>query len=311
MCVDIENIYQTPSIWFLHHPEEQEKPDFKFRVLGQYRDAMTRQIKEALRVQNRPGNLNSKGEFGGQTIPRLVVEQNEYERRKEDILKNRKNEEEDMKWEEFMKGKEDHARVVVHRKRGLPDSMMGGQQLEVQPPAKKFKKSVLHTHYDEPTLNTQLVVSDFWCNKDFYKLIETKRNIVKSVPTEGEGNGSNLSLGGVPKSETLPEVDKSVRIVTNQKKGVVVKGGRKGKGAPCMTVLNLKDFFKNLSTQSKVKNCENSIQNSPKRKLVGETLLSQSKKTRTSVGQRETKSVSGESVLFGDSLAGAINLDLD
>lgn len=48
---------------------------------------MTRQIKEALRVQNRPGNLNSKGEFGGQTIPRLVVEQSEYEKRKDDILK--------------------------------------------------------------------------------------------------------------------------------------------------------------------------------------------------------------------------------
>ena len=71
---------------------------------------LTRQIKEALRVQNRPGNLNSKGEFGGQTIPRLVVEQNEYERRKEDILKNRKNEEEDIKWEEFMKGRIDKIR---------------------------------------------------------------------------------------------------------------------------------------------------------------------------------------------------------
>ena len=73
--------------WFLHHQEETKAPKFKFRILGQYRDAMTRQIKEALRVQNRPGNLNSKGEFGGQTIPRLVVEQSEYEKRKDDILK--------------------------------------------------------------------------------------------------------------------------------------------------------------------------------------------------------------------------------
>ena len=183
----------------------------------------------------------------------------------------------------------------------------------------------MHTHYDEPTPNTQLVVSDFWFNQDFYRLIEKTRNIVESAQTEGEGNGPCLSLGGVPKSETLPEVDKSVRIVTNQKKGVVVKGGRKGKGAPCMTVLNLKDFFKTLSTQSKVNNCENSVQNSPKRKLVGETLLSPSKKKclkeitqenenpddQSSVGQRETKSVSGKSMLFGDSLASAINSDLD
>ena len=47
-----------------------------------------------------------------------------------------------------------------------------------------------------------------------------------------------------------------------------------------MTVLSLKDLLKNLSTQSKVKNCENSLQISPKRKLVGESIVSSSKKSR-------------------------------
>ena len=73
--------------WFLDHQEEASLPAFRFRVLGKYKDCLTRQLKEAIRVQNRPDNLNSKGEFGGVTIPRLVVEKPDWERNKEEIQK--------------------------------------------------------------------------------------------------------------------------------------------------------------------------------------------------------------------------------
>ena len=73
--------------WFLDHQEEANLPAFRFRVLGKYKDCLTRQLKEAIRVQNRPDNLNSKGEFGGVTIPRLVVEKPDWERKKEEIQK--------------------------------------------------------------------------------------------------------------------------------------------------------------------------------------------------------------------------------
>ena len=88
--------------WFLHHPSEPEVPKFKFRILGKCRDAMSRQIKEAIRAQNRPSNLNSKGEFGANKIARLVIEPSEFEQRKEEILKRREIEEEDLKWDEFL-----------------------------------------------------------------------------------------------------------------------------------------------------------------------------------------------------------------
>ena len=70
--------------WFLDHPEEGSLPNFQFRVIGKYKDCLTRQIKEAIRVQNRPNNLYSKGEWGGGTIPRLVVEKAEWEMGKEE-----------------------------------------------------------------------------------------------------------------------------------------------------------------------------------------------------------------------------------
>ena len=49
--------------WFLKHPEKQELPKFTFKVLGKYKICLTRQIKETVRISNRPGTLNSMGEL--------------------------------------------------------------------------------------------------------------------------------------------------------------------------------------------------------------------------------------------------------
>ena len=72
-AVNLERESHMTKHWFLDHPNEVKRPRFKFRVVGQYRDCLTRQVKEAVRLSNRPGNLNSKGEFGGCYIPRLTI----------------------------------------------------------------------------------------------------------------------------------------------------------------------------------------------------------------------------------------------
>ena len=46
----------------------------------------TRQLKEAVRIRNSPGTLNSKGEIGACRIPRMVIEQGEYERKNKEII---------------------------------------------------------------------------------------------------------------------------------------------------------------------------------------------------------------------------------
>ena len=82
--------------WFLDHPEELDPPKFRVRVIGSYKDAMSRQVKEAIRIQNRPGSLNSKGEYGGGRITRLVVEKSAVDKKKEEIKTRRRQEEEDV-----------------------------------------------------------------------------------------------------------------------------------------------------------------------------------------------------------------------
>ena len=67
---------------------------------------MSRQVKEAIRIQNRPGSLNSKGEYGGGRITRLVVEKSAVDKKKEEIKTRRKQEEEDVLWENFLMKKQ-------------------------------------------------------------------------------------------------------------------------------------------------------------------------------------------------------------
>ena len=93
------------KLWFQDHPGEGSLPTFSFRVLGNFKDCLTRQLKEAIRVQHRPDNLNSKGEFGGGSMPRMVVEKLEWERKVDMIENAKREEEENKKWEIFMVGR--------------------------------------------------------------------------------------------------------------------------------------------------------------------------------------------------------------
>ena len=68
----------------LQHPGDP--PEFIFKVVGQHRTALSRQIHEAVRIRRRGGEariLNSKGEWNRCHIPRLVMEEVDEDDRKE------------------------------------------------------------------------------------------------------------------------------------------------------------------------------------------------------------------------------------
>ena len=89
--------------WFTDHPQEPEVPKFRFRIVGAYKDALSRQIKEAVRIQNRPGSLNSKNEYGGGSLTRLTVEKSSFDRKKEET--KQRLEKEEIEWEKFLENK--------------------------------------------------------------------------------------------------------------------------------------------------------------------------------------------------------------
>ena len=69
--------------WLTDHVELEEPPVFKMKVVGSFRDALTRQISESVRIDLRGGGvLNSKTEYSRCRIPRLVVDVEEWSRKK-------------------------------------------------------------------------------------------------------------------------------------------------------------------------------------------------------------------------------------
>ena len=65
---------------------------FQFQIIRTYRDCLSRQVSEALKIQNTGDEiLNSKNEYASNCLARIVVDMDKYERKKMD----RKEEEEE------------------------------------------------------------------------------------------------------------------------------------------------------------------------------------------------------------------------
>ena len=61
--------------WLLDHGDLQEPPEFKFRLIRSFKDPISRQLLEGVRIQLRgSGILNSKAEFNRSRVPRLRVD---------------------------------------------------------------------------------------------------------------------------------------------------------------------------------------------------------------------------------------------
>ena len=58
------------------HNNENEEVKFRMEITGKFKDALTRQANEAVRIYSRPSHelLNSKSEFNHPPLARVVVE---------------------------------------------------------------------------------------------------------------------------------------------------------------------------------------------------------------------------------------------
>ena len=81
---DLEKKYDKSAL-YKHiknaHNNGNEEVKFRMEITGKYKDALTRQANEAVRINSRPGQelLNSKSEFNHPPLARVVVEKkNKY-----------------------------------------------------------------------------------------------------------------------------------------------------------------------------------------------------------------------------------------
>ena len=70
--------------WMMTHPEDDKCSPFKMKVIGTYKDCLTRQVSEALKIHNsRDELLNSKNEYARNHLSRIVVDMDSVARKKQ------------------------------------------------------------------------------------------------------------------------------------------------------------------------------------------------------------------------------------
>ena len=89
---DFSEKSQILKHWMSSIDEEKEAPNFIFRILGTFRDCLSRQVNEAIRIHySKDFLLNSKNEYAANCLTRLTINENKVERKK----RERKEEEEE------------------------------------------------------------------------------------------------------------------------------------------------------------------------------------------------------------------------
>ena len=67
------------STGWLEHPDMEEPPKFKIKIISTFKDPLTRQIAESVRIERRgPDILNSKSEYSICKVPRLRIDLEEW-----------------------------------------------------------------------------------------------------------------------------------------------------------------------------------------------------------------------------------------
>ena len=68
--------------WQINHPEMEDPPVFKFKIVSTFKDPLTRQHAESVRIERRgPGTLNSKAKYSCCRVPRLRVDMEDWQGR--------------------------------------------------------------------------------------------------------------------------------------------------------------------------------------------------------------------------------------
>ena len=88
--------------WMTAHPTLPNPPEVGFTITGRFKDCLSRQISEALRINlSKDILLNSKGEYGNNCISRLSVQEDAWERRERSRLEEEQEEVNKRNVEEF------------------------------------------------------------------------------------------------------------------------------------------------------------------------------------------------------------------
>ena len=92
--------------WQESHPQREEAPEFRFKIVKSFRDPLTRQVSESIRIDLRRGVLNSKTMYSRNSLSRLTLEKTDWEKKKEEKEKEAEKRESKERREKWLGGGE-------------------------------------------------------------------------------------------------------------------------------------------------------------------------------------------------------------
>ena len=88
--------------WMQQHAEDDVMPHFTFTILQSFRDCLSRQVAEAIRIHySKDTLLNSKNEYGSNHLARVMVEEDAYSKKKRARQEGMEEVMEKRRWEQF------------------------------------------------------------------------------------------------------------------------------------------------------------------------------------------------------------------
>ena len=135
-----------------YHKDDEIRPSFNFSVINSFKDCLSRQVAEAIRIHYATDELlNSKNEYNANHLSRVIVDEDAYTRKKREKMEEVAELEEKRKWEEFKKEK----RTQPKRQRVKEDESLPYGWKE--PQHKKLRRMETEVEEDDT-----LDLSDWW-----------------------------------------------------------------------------------------------------------------------------------------------------
>ena len=90
--------------WMENHPSLHKFPPFRYKIRKTFKDCLSRQINEAVAIfMSEETLLNGKNEYMNNCISRVMVNEDNFERKKREFKEEKEEEERLLRLEEFKK----------------------------------------------------------------------------------------------------------------------------------------------------------------------------------------------------------------
>ena len=147
--------------WMLSHQDLDQRPPFAFKVINKYKDCLSRQIGEAIKIHHKTDNvLNSKCEYLSNCLTRLTVLEDDWERKRREKDEEIAENEENAKFEKFRndkmkdknQGKDEKVSTIEEDFHPQADVLETSEEMMLMLDPNMFRKPPPIRKRDEPSI---------------------------------------------------------------------------------------------------------------------------------------------------------------